>query len=117
MRRLPGTGDGHSAFVSEGDGLVSRMADLMEDQTLEMAEELVTRAQALVNDFAASRAELRSLLRLLAAQTTEAVGVARLRAERLSKEREEERAQRSVDAAFPAVAAFLAEDRARDADR
>ncbi|MFM9669304.1 hypothetical protein [Streptomyces galilaeus] len=84
LRRLPGiAADGRTAFVTPGEGIINRLGDAMEGATIVAAKESIDRARQLANDHAASTAELRIALRVLAAGTESVIEVATLRGERL----------------------------------
>ncbi|MFE0413622.1 hypothetical protein [Streptomyces tendae] len=83
LRRLPWSDNGKPAYVPPGDGPVNQMADIMESQACDVAQDLAEQAARLVRDRGAGVEEMRPLLILLAASTKDVVQVARLRAERL----------------------------------
>ncbi|CDR07371.1 hypothetical protein [Streptomyces iranensis] len=69
--------------MTPGNGIVNRLADIMEAELIESAKADAARARALADDPAASGAELRTALRYLAHAVEDAAKVASLRAERL----------------------------------
>jgi predicted RNA-binding protein len=85
LRRLPWDGpEGKAAYAASDGGVISRLADRMEDQMLLTAKEDTIRAADLCQDDKVSRAELRIVVGYLARAVGEAVLVADLRGERLS---------------------------------
>ncbi|MET7536282.1 hypothetical protein [Streptomyces sp. NPDC005507] len=84
LRRLPWeTPAGKPAFAATDGGVISRLADAMENNMLLTAKEDAIRAADLCRDVAASRAELRVVVGCLARAVSEAVFVADLRGERI----------------------------------
>ncbi|MGW2078708.1 hypothetical protein ACWCOW_17480 [Streptomyces sp. NPDC001939] len=83
LRRLPWNDEGRDAYTPQGDGIVNAIANAMEASMIETAKEDSRRAQALVADSAASRAEFRLAVGYLARAVEDAVHVAELRLERL----------------------------------
>ncbi|PGH49940.1 hypothetical protein [Streptomyces sp. Ru87] len=86
LRRLPWQEDDRPAFVSPGDGIVNRLADVLEDQMIDTARLDAARARALADDSKATPAEMRTALRFLAGSLQDAALVATLRGERLGLE-------------------------------
>ncbi|CAL9597771.1 hypothetical protein [Streptomyces sp. enrichment culture] len=87
LRRLPWREDGRPAFVSHGDGVVNRLADVLEQELVETAQADADRAGQLADDPKATEPELRAALRYVAHSLDDAALVATLRGERLGLER------------------------------
>ncbi|MFI5568939.1 hypothetical protein ACIA6T_16630 [Streptomyces sp. NPDC051740] len=83
LRRLPWREDDRPVFVPQGDGIVNRLADVLEAELIETARADAARARGLADDTGATRPELRTALRFVAHSVEEAVLVAVLRGERL----------------------------------
>lgn len=80
LRLLPWTGpDGKPAYLSGGSGLLSRVADALEELQLAAAEHLLDLAPVILDNPAAASDELRFTARELASALTAAVRVARSR--------------------------------------
>jgi hypothetical protein len=78
---LPWTGaDGKPAYLSGGSGLLSRVADALEELQLAAAERLLDVAPAVLDNPTAAPDELRFTARELASALTAAVRVAQSRA-------------------------------------
>lgn len=84
MRRLPWSEDGRDAFVQEGDGLVTQLAEAVEHGTIEVALIDSRYATELLNEPDVSTSELRAAVRILARAVEDVAHVAELRAERLN---------------------------------
>ncbi|GAA1417435.1 hypothetical protein GCM10009601_11450 [Streptomyces thermospinosisporus] len=83
LRRLPWQEGDRPAFVSPGDGIVSRLADAFEAELIETARSDARRARSLADDAGATPPELRTALRFVAHSAEDAILVAVLRGERL----------------------------------
>ncbi|MFJ8546806.1 sulfatase [Streptomyces sp. NPDC093586] len=83
LRRLPWQEDGRPAFVPPGDGIVNRLADVLEAELIETAQADAIRARSLADDTRATMPELRTALRFVAHSLDDAALVATLRGERL----------------------------------
>lgn len=87
LRQLPWNGpEGQTAYVPQGDGIVNRLADVMEAELIETARADVARALAMAADPKVSEGEMRMALRYLASSLQDAAKVADLRAARLPYE-------------------------------
>ncbi|GAA3976311.1 hypothetical protein GCM10022384_27980 [Streptomyces marokkonensis] len=86
LRRLPWREDDRSVFVSPGDGIVNRLADILEEELIETAQTDAARARGLADDVEATTPELRAALRFVAHSVDDAALVATLRGERLGLE-------------------------------
>ncbi|MEV5436029.1 hypothetical protein AB0K80_08355 [Streptomyces sp. NPDC052682] len=91
VRLLPWEGpDGKRCYlVSDGTGLVSRMADTVERVQLGMADELLGHAADLLADRRATPEQLRFLLGRMRESLTEVCRIAESRGERLAGPRRE----------------------------
>ena len=86
LRRLPwNSPEDKPAYVAPGDGVINRVADSVEADTLRAARADAGYALALAGQADASRDELSAALRALASVTLSVVAVADLRGERLDE--------------------------------
>ncbi|MBQ0986366.1 hypothetical protein KBZ10_17985 [Streptomyces sp. F63] len=85
LRRLPWSNDAdRPSFVESGDSFLNRLADTLEGQMIETAQDDADKARDLVADPDATAEEMRKALGYLAGSLRDAALVATLRGERLN---------------------------------